>query len=1106
MTISRGGIVRALCAAVILALVTPLGANAQTKLLRFPDIQGDQVVFAYAGDLWLAPATGGTAIRLTAHPGLELFPKFSPDGQWIAFTGQYDGDEQVYVIPTTGGVPKQLTFYPARGPLAPRWGYDNQVYDWTPDGSAVLFRSLRDAWDLGDSQLFTVAVDGGLPTALPMPVSGGGDLSPDGTKAVYSPLFRDFRSWKRYQGGWAQDLYIFDLETYEAEQITDHARADRDPMWIGDLIYFTSDRDGTNNLFSFSPTSGATTQLTDSDTWDVRWPSGDKQNRIVYELDGELVVYDISANRSAPISINVPTDGVAMRPSQIDASDNIEGFALSPKGERALFVARGDVFTAPIENGPTRNLTQSSGAHDKHARWSPDGSKIAFVSDMSGEEEVYIINQDGSAGPEQLTSGSEGMLYWPEWSPDSKHIAYSDKEGRLWVVDVESKSKNEVANEAQYQLFTYTWSPKGGYLAVTLNEPSGFSSIHIYSVADARLHRVTGELFNEFDVAWDPEGDYLYYLADRSLAPHIGSFEWNYVVDRETFIYALALREDVPNPFAPKSDEVTVDSDEENGDEENGEDEKAKDEGDGPIVIDFDGLAERVVRVPVSQGNYGGLAAVKGQIIYVEGAPFFYGASSGQQPSIKIFSIEDREEKTMLDGVGNYALSNDGKKFISRQGGGFGLYDVKADASGSKKAISTAGLKVDRIPAEEWEQIFDEVWRRFRDWFYVENMHGYDWEALGEQYRQQLQHVAHRSDLNYVLSEMVAELSVGHAYIQGGDWDSPDRPRSALLGARFELDEDADRYRVSSIFDGDNQEDRYRAPLKEIGVDVSVGDYILAINGEEIGATDNPFRVLQGKAGAPLTLTVNDAPDLDGSREVIVNPVTNELALKYYTWVEGKRRYVEERTDGQLGYMHLPDMGGSGIQEFVKWYYGQIRKQGLIIDVRGNGGGNVSAMIIERLSRKLLATGFNRTSDWPDTYPGTVYHGHLVCLINETSASDGDIFPAMFKQAGLGPLIGKRTWGGVVGISGHGPLIDGGVVFVPQYATNGIDGAYVIEGIGVAPDIEVENTPKSIIEGQDLQLDRGIAEALNAIRGDPRTLPERPADPVKTKEATGARN
>ena len=1105
MTILRRGVVGGLCALLLVSLVAPVGASAQTKLLRFPDIHGDQVVFAYAGDLWLAPATGGTGTRLTAHPGLEMFPKFSPDGRWIAFTGQYDGDEQVYVIPATGGVPQQLTFYPARGPLAPRWGYDNQVYDWTPDGSAVLFRSLRDAWDLGDSRLYTVTLDGKLPTVLPMPVSGGGDLSPDGTKAVYTPLFRDFRSWKRYEGGWAQDLYIFDLETYDAEQITDHPRADRDPLWIGDLIYFTSDRDGTNNLFSYNAASGATTQLTHSDTWDVRWPSGDKQGRIVYELDGELVVYDIGANSSTPISINVPTDGVAMRPSRIDASNNIEGYGLSPKGERALFVARGDIFTAPIEEGPTRNLTKSPGAHDKNANWSPNGSKIAFVSDMSGEEEVYVIDQDGSGEPEQLTSGSTGMLYSPVWSPDDSHIAYSDKEGRLFVVNVESKNKKEIADERNGQLLNYSWSPNGGYLALTLNDVNGFSSIHIYSMANERLQRVTAEIFNEFDFAWDPEGNYLYYLADRSLAPQIGSFEWNYVVDRETYIYALALRSDVANPFPPKSDEVTVDGGEESADDEEEEDEDDG-AGAGPITIDFDGLAQRVVRVPVGQGNYGGLTAVKGKIIYVEGAPFFYGGSSGQSPSIKIFDIEDREESDMLSGVGNYAISRDGEKFMSRQGGGFGLYEVKADASGSKKSISTAGLQVDRVPAEEWAHIFDEVWRRFRDWFYVENMHGYDWEALGEQYRQQLAHVAHRSDLNYVMSEMVSELSVGHAYIQGGDWENPDRPQVALLGARFELDDGAGRYRVSSIFDGDNQEDRYRAPLTEIGVDVSVGDYVLAINGDELQATDNPFRVLRGQAGAPLTLTVNDRPSLDGAREVTVNPITNELSLKYYTWVEGRRRYVEERTDGRIGYMHLPDMGGDGIREFIKWYYGQIRKEGMIIDVRGNGGGNVSAMIIERLSRELLGTRFRRTYEDPGTYPTTVFYGHMVCLINETSASDGDIFPARFKAAGLGPLIGKRTWGGVVGITGHGPLIDGGIVFVPQFATNDIDGNYIIEGIGVAPDIEVENTPKSIIEGQDLQLDRGIAEVLEAIRNDPKRLPDRPADPVKTKAATGATN
>jgi len=1079
----------------VLALVlVPSRATAQTKLLRFPDIRGDQVVFVYAGDLWIAPASGGTATRLTAHPGLELFPKFSPDGEWIAFTGQYDGDEQVYVIPATGGVPQQLTYYPARGPLAPRWGYDNQVYGWTRDGTAVLFRSLRgEGWDLGDSQLFTVPMAGGLAKALPMPIAGGGDYAPDGNRVVYSYPFRDFRAWKRYQGGWAQNLYIFDLATNQAQQITDHPRADRDPMWIGELIYFTSDRDGTLNLYSYDPGTGVTAQLTRSTTWDVRWPSADEEGRIVYELNGELLVYDVSAGNSTPISITVPDDGVAMRPSRISVSDNVEGWALSPKGQRALFVARGDVFTAPIEHGPTRNLTRSSGAHDKHARWSPDGARIAFISDVSGEEEIYLVSQDGSGEPEPLTSGSTGMLYTPAWSPDGEHIAYSDKEGKLYVVNVDTKRKREVADERQGQIFDYTWSPHGGYLAFTLSDPNGFNSIYIFSLRDNRLHRVTDETFNEFSPAWDPAGDHLYYIADRHYAPTFGSFEFDYVVDRESYIYALALRTDVSHPFPPRSDEVTIEGAGEQEKEEEGGEEKE------PIRIDFDGLAQRVARVPVGQGNYGGLSAIEGNLIYVDGPPPVFGASSGQEPSIKIFSLEDREEKTVLEGVGNYTLSHDGKKMLVAQGGSYSLYDVQADASGTKKAVSTSGLMVDRVPAEEWEQIFDEVWRRFRDWFYVENMHGYDWQALREQYRPWLAHVAHRSDLNYVISEMISELSSSHTYIEGGDFEIPDRPRFALLGAQFELDEGSGRYRIAKIYGGDNHEPNYRSPLTEIGVDVSVGDYILAVDGDELRAPESPYHLLRGRAGDPVKLTVNSRPSMSGAREVTVDPRTSELDLKYYTWVAEKRRYVDQATDGRVGYIHLPDMSADGIREFIKWFYGQVRKEGLIVDVRGNGGGFVSELIIDRLNRELLGTGFSRTFEWPGTYPGTVLHGHMVCLINETSASDGDIFPMAFRQAGLGPLIGKRTWGGVVGITGHGPLIDGGDVYVPQFGTNDVDGSWVVEGYGVEPDIEVENTVESVIAGRDLQLERAVQEVMDAIRRDPRRLPQRPADPVKTK-------
>jgi len=1077
-----------LCLALALALM-PGSAGAQTKLLRFPDIHGEQVVFVYAGDLWIAPASGGTAKRLTAHPGLELFPKFSPDGRWIAFTGQYDGDEQVYVIAATGGVPQQLTYYPARGPLAPRWGYDNQVYGWTRDGTAVLFRSLRDGWDLADCRLYTVPRAGGLPSALPMPVTGAGEFSPDGSNVVYSYPFRDFRTWKRYQGGWAQNLYIFDLATNQAQQITDHPRADRDPMWMGELIYFTSDRDGTLNLYSYDPGTGATAQLTRSTTWDVRWPSADEEGRIVYELNGELVVYDVSADRSTPISIMVPDDGVAMRPSRVSASRDIEDFELSPKGQRALFVARGDVFTAPIEHGPTRNLTHSSNAHDKHARWSPDGARIAFVSDMSGEEEIYVINQDGSGVAEQLTTGSVGMLYWPEWSPDGEHIAYSDKEGKLYVIDVDTKRKREVADEPQGQVFDYTWSANGGYLAFSLSDRNGFTSIYIYSLADGELHRVTGAMFNEFSPAWDPQGDYLYYLSDREFAPQVGSFEWNYVVDRESYIYALALRKDVAHPFPPRSDEVEAAAEE--GEEEEGE-------ARGPIRIDFDGLAGRVVQVPVEADNYGALSAVEGHLLYVRGGPFYYGRSADVEPELRIFSLADREETTLAEDIAGYALSADGKKVLVRQGRNYNLYDVKPKGAESK-TVSTSGLAVERVPAEEWAEIFDEVWRRFRDWFYVDNMHGYDWAALREQYRPWLAHVAHRSDLNYVLGEMVAELNVSHAYIAGGDFELPDRPRVALPGARFELDEASGRYRIAEIHAGQNEEERYRSPLTEIGVNVSLGDYVLAIDGEELVAPDNPYRMLLHKADRPVSLTVNSRPSLRAAREVTFNPITSEIALKYFNWVERNRRYVEEATGGRVGYLHVPDMSSDGIREFIKWYYGQIRKEGLIIDVRGNGGGNTSQMLIERLDRQLLRVRFVRTYDWPLTYPNSVFYGHLVTLLNETSASDGDIFPAMFKRAGLGPLIGKRSWGGVTGITGHGPLIDGGDVFVPQYGTNDLDGSWIIEGHGVDPDIEVENTVESVLAGRDLQLERGVEEIMRMIAADPKAFPARPAPPVRTK-------
>ena len=533
--------------------------HGETRLLRFPDIHGDHVVFCYAGDLWRAPAAGGVASRLTAHPGQEHFPKFSPDGQWIAFTGQYDGDEQVYRIPAGGGEPQQLTYYPAQGPLAPRWGMDNQVYGWTPDGSAVLFRSLRDA-DGGrvETALYTVTATGGLPRKLPMPTSGAGDFAPDGKKLVYSPLFRDFRTWKRYEGGWAQDLYIFDLASKNVRLIAESKRTERDPMWIGDTIYFVSDRDGTLNLFSADLATNAVTQLTHSKEWDVRWASSDNQRWIVYEQNGELVVFDTQSKEPKRIQIQVPDDGLARRPSHYRVDKNIEDFELSPKGERALFVARGDIFTAPIEKGVTRNLSHSSNAHERSAVWLPDGSQIAFISDQTGEDQIYLVSQDGKEQPRQLTDKFQSMLFGLRASPDGKRLAFSDKYGKLHVLTIADKQVREVADEKRGLLRDYSWSPCGGHLALVLTDANEFGSIYIWSVADNELRQVTGEFTDEFEPSWDPKGDYLYYLSRRQFAPQISSVEWNFAGNRDVGIFALSLRKDVKQPFPPENEEVTV--------------------------------------------------------------------------------------------------------------------------------------------------------------------------------------------------------------------------------------------------------------------------------------------------------------------------------------------------------------------------------------------------------------------------------------------------------------------------------------------------------------------------------------------------------------------
>ena len=1068
---------------------------AQTKLLRFPDIHGDRVVFTYGGDLWATSSSGGAATRLTAHAGVETYAKFSPDGKWIAFTGQYDGDEQVYVMPSNGGQPKQLTFYPSRGPLAPRWGYDNQVLGWTKD-DRIFYRGGRDSWSLPIARLYTVSPSGGSSEPLPMPEAGSGAYSPDGSKMVYSPRFRDFRPEKRYGGGQANTLYIYDLASADALKISDGPRASRDAMWVGDTIYYNSDRDGKFNLWAYDPGSKKTTQVTKNRDWDIRWPSADEQGRIIYERNGELEVLELGSKKASRILITVPDDGINKRPRQASVANRVSWFGLSPKGERSVFSARGDIFTVPIEKGGARNLTRSSGANDRFPVWSPDGRWIAYMSDQSGEDEVWIVAQDGATPPQQITTGGSAQRYAPQWSADGKKIVFGDKNGRVYVVTVATKQSQMIVDAPNGQITDYEFSPKGNYVSYSMGGRNGFSSVYIWSAEDNKNYRVTPEMYQAHDATWDPSGGYLYFLSDREYAPLISNAEFNYATNRSDYVYALALKKDSKNPFPPESDEVAIVEEKKEGTPTPS---PSPSPGAAPALekIDFDGIEGRASKAPLGADNYGGLTATKGHLVYSINAPFYYGRQADTQSSVRIYSLKDRKETTLVPGSGAFVISADGSKLISVAQGTYLTMDANPAGERSRKNISTAGMVTEIDPAKEWRQIFFEVWRQYRDWFYAPNMHGYDWTQIRDDYLKWLPYVNHRSDLNYLLSEMQSELAVQHAYIDGGDFNLPPRVRVALTGARFEIDKSANRYRISKIFAGQNEEDIYRSPFTEVGSLAGVGEYVLAIDGIDVTTDRDIYSYLRGKADSTVTFTLNSTPTMQGSRTVTIKPITSESDLVYLDWITDNRRRVDQLSGGRLGYLHIPDMGAAGIREFIKWYYPQLRKEGLVVDVRANGGGNVSRMLIERLRRKVLGINYNSYSEDGNTYPDGAFMGPMIALLNENSASDGDIFPYMFREAGLGQLVGKRSWGGVVGINNRGTLIDGGVVNVPQSALANPKGEYIIEGYGVDPDIEVENDPKSVIAGHDPQLERAVAELMKKLTS-PVKLPARPKDPVKT--------
>jgi len=1134
-----------LCAWIVSVCLAGLGLAQETqegRLMRFPDIYKDKIVFMYGGDLWLASTSGGEAHRITSDPGRELFPKFSPDGKWIAFTGQYDGNFNVYVIPAQGGQPRQLTFYQgAAAQLSDRMGVHNEVLTWTPDSKRVVFLSRRDATNGWTKRPFSVSIDGGLPEALPVDQGGLTSFSPDGTKIAYNPIFRNFRTWKRYTGGLAQSISIYDLKNNTVEDLPHTDWTDTFPMWHGDTIYFSSDRGAEHhlNLYGYDINDKQVEQLTHFTDFDVMWPSLGP-DAIIFENGGYLYTFDLQSKQSKKLALYLPGDRDQTVKHWASVSKNITDFDISPEGKRAVFSARGDVFTVPAKEGSIRNLSRSPGIREKQVAWSPDGRWIAYVSDRSGEDELYIVPQDGLGKEQQVTSGYKGFKYAPSWSPDSKKLAWSDKDTRLWYVDINEKKQVEIDRGKYGEILNYSWSPDSKWVAYDKNAENGFSVVHLYSLAESKITPVTTSMTNSYSPVFDPDGKYLYFLSDRDFNEVLGSIDFEFANPKTTRIYVVTLRKDEASPFLPLSDETQIKK-EENKDElttppgkeaankskgevkgkkkesesksgENDKDKAKKDEKEKPkeFRIDLDGIQARVVALPIDPAVINTYLAAKGFIYYsttpVQGLS---GPLPGESPAIRVYDLKERKDKVFLEGAQRFALSFDGSKLLyeaegGRDGHSYGIVDAKPD--GPKKvgdgALNLGGMRAQINPPEEWKQIFNEVWRQERDYFYEASMNGVDWEKMRDKYAQLLPYVADRYSLTYIMGEMIGELSNSHTYVGGGDYPDLHAVNVGVLGVDFEADPASGVYRFKKIYSGENWDQRIRSPLTEPGVTVKEGDYLIAVNGRTLRTPQNPYELFVNTANETVTLTVNSKPSEEGSHTVQVKPLADEFNLRELSWIEGNRRKVDAATGGRVGYIYLPDMGGDGLNEFVKQYFPQIRKEGMIIDVRYNGGGFVDQLIFERLRRVLAGMGSSR--NWESgTVPPVVFNGAMACITNHYAASDGDIFSYYFKHYKLGPLIGERTWGGVRGIRGNIPLIDGGYITRPEFARYDLNSKWVVENRGVQPDIVVENRPDLVAKGQDPQLEKAIELVMKEIQANPKKLPPRPPDLPAYPEGPG---